>query len=259
MYELDKAAFGRFLAQLRREKGMTQKELAATLYVSDKAVSKWERGLSVPDISLLVPLAEQLNVTVAELLQGRRVEEEQRFTREETEDLIRKALTFSAEPPERRQARTKKYLPVYVICCVLGVAEALAVWMLGLAPTEMGQTCLVLGVGFGVIYGAYAFFWMAETLPRYYDENRIAQFAQGAMHIHIPGVYYNNRNWRYVLRAFRAWSMASMLLLPPSLAVAGQLDPHLGGKATVAAFAVYILSLFGCIVVPAKRHEKDEE
>lgn len=44
MYELDKAAFGRFLAQLRREKGMTQKELAATLYVSDKAVSKWERG-----------------------------------------------------------------------------------------------------------------------------------------------------------------------------------------------------------------------
>ena len=50
----------------------------------------------MPDISLLVPLAEQLNVTVAELLHGCRVEEEQRFTREETEELIRKALTFSA-------------------------------------------------------------------------------------------------------------------------------------------------------------------
>ena len=189
IHELDKGSFGRFLAQLRRERGLTQRDLAEMLFISDKAVSKWERGLSLPDVSLLLPLA---------------------------------------------------------------------VWMLGLAPTEMGQTCLVLGVGFGVIYGAYAFFWMTETLPRYYDENRIAQFAQGAMHIHIPGVYYNNRNWRYVLRAFRAWSMASMLLLPPSLAVAGQLDPHLGGKATVAAFAVYILSLFGCIVVPAKRHEKDE-
>lgn len=47
MYELNKTAFGSFLAQLRREKGMTQKELAACLYVSDKAVSKWERGLSV--------------------------------------------------------------------------------------------------------------------------------------------------------------------------------------------------------------------
>ena len=149
MYELDKAAFGHFLAQLRREKGMTQKELAATLYVSDKAVSKWERGLSVPDISLLVPLAEQLNVTVAELLQGRRVEEERRFTREETEDLIRKALTFSAEPPERRQARTKKYLPVYVICCVL------AVWAAGLADIEGALALLIIGVVFGVVYGAF--------------------------------------------------------------------------------------------------------
>ena len=163
----------------------------------------------MPDISLLVPLAEQLNVTVAELLQGRRVEEEQRFTREETEDLIRKALTFSAEPPERRQARTKKYLPVYVICCVLGVAEALAVWAAGLADIEGALALLIIGVVFGVVYGAYAMFWMAETLPRYYDENRICNFAQGAFHIHIPGVYYNNRNWKHILRAFRVWSMAS--------------------------------------------------
>lgn len=47
MYELNKIAFGSFLAQLRREKDMTQKELAACLYVSDKAVSKWERGKSL--------------------------------------------------------------------------------------------------------------------------------------------------------------------------------------------------------------------
>ena len=76
--------------------------------------------MSVPDISLLVPLAEQLNVTVAELLQGCRVEEEQRFTREETEELIRKALIFSAEPTERRQARTQKFLPLYGVSVVLG-------------------------------------------------------------------------------------------------------------------------------------------
>ena len=233
IHELDKGSFGRFLAQLRRERGLTQRDLAEMLFISDKAVSKWERGLSLPDVSLLLPLAEKLGVSVTELLEGRRMPQERQFTQKEVDALIQKALAFPVEPPERQQARVKRYLPVYLICCVLGV-------------------------GFGVVYGAYAFFWMAETLPRYYDENRIAQFAQGAMHIHIPGVYYNNRNWPYVLRAFRAWSMASMLLLPPSLAVAGQLDPHLGGKATVAAFAVYILSLFGCIVVPAKRHEKDE-
>lgn len=253
MYELDKAAFGHFLAQLRREKGMTQKELAATLYVSDKAVSKWERGLSVPDISLLVPLAEQLNVTVAELLQGRRVEEEQRFTREETEDLIRKALTFSAEPPERRQARTKKYLPVYVICCVLGVAEALAVWAAGLADIEGALALLIIGVVFGVVYGAYAMFWMAETLPRYYDENRICNFAQGAFH--IPGIYYNNRNWKHVLRAFRVWSMVSLVLVPPCTAGAVLLERATGWQVWVAVLVVYIASLFGAIVIPAKRFE----
>lgn len=234
MYELDKAAFGQFLAQLRREKGMTQKELAATLYVSDKAVSKWERGLSVPDISLLVPLAEQLNVTVAELLQGRRVEEEQRFTREETEDLIRKALTFSAEPPERRQARTRKYLPVYVICCVLGVAEALAVWAAGLADIEGALALLIIGVVFGVVYGAYAMFWMAETLPRYYDENRICNFAQGA---------------------FRVWSMASMVLVPPCTAGAVLLERATGWQVWGVVLVVYIASLFGAIVIPAKRFE----
>ena len=247
MYELDKAAFGHFLAQLRREKGMTQKELAATLYVSDKAVSKWERGLSVPDISLLVPLAE--------LLQGRRVEEEQRFTREETEDLVRKALTFSAEPPERRQARTKKYLPVYVICCVLGVAEALAVWAAGLADIEGALALLIIGVVFGVVYGAYAMFWMAETLPRYYDENRICNFAQGAFHIHIPGIYYNNRNWKHVLRAFRVWSMVSLVLVPPCTAGAVLLERATGWQVWVAVLVVYIASLFGAIVIPAKRFE----
>lgn len=257
--EVNRAAFGQFLNQLRREKGWTQKDLAERLYVSDKAVSKWERGLSLPDVALLLPLAGALGVSVTELLEGRRMPQERQFTQKEVDALIQKALTFQTEPPERQKERVQKYLPVYLVCSVLGIVEALAVWGFGLAETEVAQMFLILGVVFGVVYGAYAFFWMTETLPRYYDENRIAQFAQGAMHIHIPGVYYNNRNWRYVLRAFRAWSMASMLLLPPSLAVAGQLDPHLGGKATVAAFAVYILSLLGCIVVPAKRHEKDEE
>lgn len=136
--EVNRAAFGQFLNQLRREKGWTQKDLAERLYVSDKAVSKWERGLSLPDVALLLPLAGALGVSVTELLEGRRAVQEQRYSAAEVEALIRRALAFPVEPPERQQARVKRYLPVYLICCVLGVAEALAVWMLGLAPTEMG-------------------------------------------------------------------------------------------------------------------------
>lgn len=142
--------------------------------------------MSVPDISLLVPLAEQLNVTVAELLQGCRVEEEQRFTREETEELIRKALIFSAEPPERRQARTQKFLPLYGVSVVLGLVETAVVWAVGLAGTEGAMMLLIINVIFGIVYGAYTLFWIPETLPRYYDENHVCNFAQGAIHMNIP-------------------------------------------------------------------------
>lgn len=141
--------------------------------------------MSVPDISLLVPLAEQLNVTVAELLQGCRVEEEQRFTREETEELIRKALTFSAEPPERRQARTQKFLPLYGVSVVLGLVETAAVWAVGLAGTEGAMMLLIINVIFGIVYGAYTLFWMPETLPRYYDRKPCLQFCPGS----VPHAY----------------------------------------------------------------------
>lgn len=137
--EVNRAAFGQFLNQLRREKGWTQKDLAERLYVSDKAVSKWERGLSLPDVALLLPLAGALGVSVTELLEGHRAVQEQRYSAAEVEALIRRALAFPVEPPERQQARVKRYLPVYLICCVLGVAEALAVWMLGLAPPRWGR------------------------------------------------------------------------------------------------------------------------
>ena len=61
---------GAFIAELRKEKQMTQRELAAKLNITDKAVSKWERGLSLPDIALLTPLAQELGVSVGELLEG---------------------------------------------------------------------------------------------------------------------------------------------------------------------------------------------
>jgi len=68
MYELDKKRFASFISTLRKEKSFTQRELAEKLFVSDKAVSKWETGVSIPDTDLLVPLAEVLGVNVTELL-----------------------------------------------------------------------------------------------------------------------------------------------------------------------------------------------
>ena len=64
---MNKEQLGAFIAERRREEQMTQKDLAERLHITDRAVSKWERGLCAPDISLLESLAETLGVSILEL------------------------------------------------------------------------------------------------------------------------------------------------------------------------------------------------
>ena len=66
---------GAFIAERRKAKGWSQKDLAGVLQVTDKAVSRWERGAGYPDVTLLKPLALALDVSVAELLEGERLED----------------------------------------------------------------------------------------------------------------------------------------------------------------------------------------
>ena len=69
---MDKRTMGSFIAALRRSKGMTQRELAQLLHVSDKTVSRWETGESAPDLALIPAIAEIFGVTCDELLRGER-------------------------------------------------------------------------------------------------------------------------------------------------------------------------------------------
>ena len=69
---MDEIVAGKIIAELRKKKGLTQKQLAAVLGVTDKAVSRWENGYGLPDVSLLPKIAAAFDVTVDELLTGRR-------------------------------------------------------------------------------------------------------------------------------------------------------------------------------------------
>lgn len=69
---MDAEKTGRFIAELRGERGLTQRELAEKIGVTDKAVSKWERGRGFPDVSLLETLSNELGVSIAELISGER-------------------------------------------------------------------------------------------------------------------------------------------------------------------------------------------
>ena len=70
---MDNEKIGLFIASLRKDANLTQKELADKLFITDRAVSKWERGLSLPDISLLNDLSTILDVSVIEILKGERI------------------------------------------------------------------------------------------------------------------------------------------------------------------------------------------
>lgn len=65
---MDAQRFGAFIQSRRRDLGMTQGELGAKLNVTDKAISRWERGVGFPDINLLEPLADALQITIQELM-----------------------------------------------------------------------------------------------------------------------------------------------------------------------------------------------
>ncbi len=69
---MDQIKMGKFIKELREEKGLTQKEIGDKLHITDNSVSKWERGINTPDIYYLGPLSEILGVTVKELLNGER-------------------------------------------------------------------------------------------------------------------------------------------------------------------------------------------
>lgn len=74
---------GDFIKELRKEKGLTQKELADKLNITDRAVSKWERGLNCPDISLLDDLSRILEVSVIEILKGRKLDNDEKINNKE--------------------------------------------------------------------------------------------------------------------------------------------------------------------------------
>lgn len=72
-----KKTLGTMISSLRKDKGMTQLELAEIMGVTDKAVSKWERDLSCPDINSIPKLAEILEISVEDLMQGKTETKEQ--------------------------------------------------------------------------------------------------------------------------------------------------------------------------------------
>lgn len=105
---MDPKEFGSFVQTRRKELGMNQTQLAEKLHVTAKAVSRWERGVGFPSIELLQPLADALEITIAELMQSKLLEKD--LPKEEAAQLV----TQTVETIRQQEAQTwKRRLVLY--------------------------------------------------------------------------------------------------------------------------------------------------
>ena len=119
---MDQVKTGQFIKAIRKEKDLTQREVAEKLNISEKTVSKWETGNGLPEVSLMLPLCELLGISVNELLSGERLDEKRYF--EKAEQNIMSLMEEKAE--------AKKKL---IMSVIIGVITLLAGVTIGLIAT----------------------------------------------------------------------------------------------------------------------------
>lgn len=127
---LNQEKTGKFIAEVRKEHNLTQKQLAEVLGVTDKAISKWECGRSMPDNSILIELCQVLEINVNELLSGERLSEDS-YSGKAEENIM--SLMKVTEEQQSKQ----KYAAFGTICGFVALAAALLLIMLGAVGGEI--------------------------------------------------------------------------------------------------------------------------
>ena len=139
---MDQIKIGRFIADERKRKGYTQKQLSEKLEISDKTISKWERGNGFPEVSLLLPLCNELEITVNELLSGERVSEE---------DYLKKAEENMVNLVKEAQESKKKIIKS-AMDGVLEIDAAVPILVIaGMFEMQVWTRVLLMGIGFVIM------------------------------------------------------------------------------------------------------------
>ena len=139
---MDQIKIGKFIAEERKAKKYTQRELADKLGISDKTMSKWERGNGFPEVSLLLPLCNELEITVNELLSGKRLQEVdyKKIAEENMVNLVKEA----------QESKKKIVMSALVACLVIIAAVPLFV-MAGAFDMDVWLRTVLMGIGIIII------------------------------------------------------------------------------------------------------------
>lgn len=151
--QMDAKVFGAFIAECRKEKNLTQADLAMKLNVTDKAVSRWERGIGFPDINTIEPLASALEISILELMKSERIISNE-VTKEEATGII--TDTLNVVNLQRRQERKNAL-------CILGVMAAIVIFVLFLDSMQW-QIDTIIFTGAGVAFPLFCVFGFLALL-----------------------------------------------------------------------------------------------
>lgn len=251
MGSIDREKFGAFVAARRREKGLTQQELADRLFLSNKAVSKWETGQSLPDIALLDPLAECLEVSVAELLRGERAEKRP-LEADETEELVGRAIHFADD--EKTVAARQRWKAAWCAAAVFGVVGTVVLILQGYRWDDLVSNVL-LTEALCLTFGFWVVFCAPDRLPRYYDENRVTTFSQGPVRMSLGGIRVHNGNWPHILEALRWWLVIVLAGFPAVYGLLRAIVPQWGLCWELGSSLTACLGLFIPVMAVAKRYK----
>ena len=139
---MDQIKIGKFIAEERKAKNYTQRELADKLSISDKTISKWERGNGFPEVSLLLPLCNELEITVNELISGERLQEM---------DYKKKAEENMVNLVKEAQESKKKIIMSAMVGVLVIVASVPLFVVAGMFEMQVWTRVLLMGIGFVVI------------------------------------------------------------------------------------------------------------
>jgi transcriptional regulator with XRE-family HTH domain len=113
---MNQEKIGNFILELRKEKNMTQQELANRIGVTDKAISKWENGRGMPDLSLMKPLCKELGITINELISGEKIDKKE--YQEKLEENILNTIDYSNKEIKKTNKTFKIVIGITLILIV---------------------------------------------------------------------------------------------------------------------------------------------
>ena len=152
---------GKFIAECRKEKCFTQFQLAEMLNITDRAVSKWETGRSIPDVSIMLELCKVLNINVNELLNG------ERLNMNEYNEKAEKLLIEMARKEEKNNKKMMMY--EIVIGSISTVSFVMLIMAAALINMEIYFKVALFVIAFVILISGVVFALKIETEAGYYE------------------------------------------------------------------------------------------